>query len=403
MPTALPSNPFLTEDHLRLVDEVAEFTADRIAPLAGELEACGPHTDRRIRVALSETGWLGVLIRSEWGGLDLGHVAKTLMIETLSQDSPAAGAILQASVLGAAPIAEYGREDMRRTWLPEIAAGRCWPTIAVTDPNHGSHVLGMAATARPEGDGYVLSGEKVLVGNAAIGDIHCVVVRTGEPRDWRGLTAFLVEKETEGLEIVPQSVNGLYGFSVDTLRMTDVRVPQSHIIGRVGDGSDVAQRASVVYGRLNLASVALGIHRRMLDVTAQHVSTRPRYDGHLSDLDPVRRRLAEMKHQLMLSETAVYYAANLLDRGEACDPWLYHAKLTAHRAGEQASGHAKQLHGGHAGRLGSPIEQLRRDIDLPHAPAGPDDLQLKRLAEDVVGPQRPQWSAQHAARRLAPA
>jgi alkylation response protein AidB-like acyl-CoA dehydrogenase len=380
MPTAFLSHPFLTEDHQRLQEQAETLTRDRIAPLTEELEARGPHTDQQIREILSATGWLGVLIGTAQGGLDLGHVAKTLILQALSRTSPAAGAILQASILGAAPIAEYGSEEMRRTWLPEIAAGRCWPTIAVTDPEQGSHVLGMTTSARRTRKDYVLSGEKVLVGNAALGDVHCVVARTGKPGEPRSLTAFLVEKGTAGLTIVPQPVNGLHGFSVDTLRMTGVHVPRTHIIGEIGDGLDVAQLASVVYGRLNLAAVALGAHQRMLDVTAQRVSTRKRYLGHLSGLDTVRHRIAEMQTRLMQAELA---------------------KLTAHRAGVDSSEHAKQLWGGHAAHVGSLIEQFRRDFDLIHAPAGPDDLQLKRLAETVLGPHRSQWSARHAARRRA--
>ncbi|MER5572349.1 acyl-CoA dehydrogenase family protein [Streptomyces massasporeus] len=397
MPAFL-SSPFLTEDHLRLQEQATTFTDTRIAPLAAEMEARGPHTDHDMRRVLSETGWLGVLIGTEWGGLGLGHVAKTLILQAISRESPAAGAILQASILGAAPIAEYGSDEMRRTLLPEIAAGRCWPTIAVTDPEQGSHVLGMEAKARRGGKHYVLNGEKVLIGNAGIGDVHCVVARTGRPGKRRSLTAFLVEKGTPGLDIIPAPVNGLHGFSVDTLRLVKVRVPKDRIIGRVGDGLAVAQKASVVYGRLNLAAVALGVHQRMLEETARRVSTRKRYNGHLSDLDTVGHRIAEMKTGLMTAELAAYYAAHRLDQGEGCDPWLHHAKLTAHRAGAASSEQAKHLHGGHAAHVGSRIEQLRRDIDLIHAPAGPDDLQLKRLAESVLGPHRPQWSAQHASR-----
>ncbi|MGW1002154.1 acyl-CoA dehydrogenase family protein [Streptomyces sp. NPDC001118] len=395
---ALLSTPFLTEDHLRLQQQVTTFTDTRIAPLAAEVETRGPHTDDEMRRVLAETGWLGVLIGTEWGGLGLGHVAKTLILQAISRVSPASGAILQASILGASPIAEYGSAEMRRTWLPEIAAGRCWPTIAVTDPEQGSHVLGMKATARRRGKHYVLTGEKVLVGNAGIGDVHCVIARTGRPGKRRSLTAFLVEKNTPGLDIIPAPVNGLHGFSVDTLRLGKVRVPRSHVIGRIGDGLAVAQKASVVYGRLNLAAVALGVHQRMLEETALRVSTRKRYKGHLSDLDTVGHRIAEMKTGLMSAELAAYFSAYLLDQGTSCDPWLHYAKLTAHRAGAASSEQAKQLHGGHAAHTGSLIEQLRRDIDLIHAPAGPDDLQLKRLAESVLGPHRSQWSAQHAAR-----
>ncbi|MGW1626994.1 acyl-CoA dehydrogenase family protein, partial [Streptomyces sp. NPDC002172] len=113
-----------------------------------------------------------------------------------------------------------------------------------------------------------------------------------------------------------------------------------------------------------------------------------------------RRRVSRARHSAIpAAELVTYHAAYLLDQGKACDPWLHNAKLTAHRAGAASSEHAKQLYAGHAARVGEPIEQLRRDIDLINPPAGPDDLQLIRLAESVLGPHRPQWSAEHADRR----
>ncbi|MFD8339868.1 acyl-CoA dehydrogenase family protein [Streptomyces solisilvae] len=393
--------PYLTEDHRGLQRDVEEVVAAAIAPLAPQMEARGPHTDREVRRIFSETGWLGLLISPEWGGTDAGHVAKTMVLAAISQVSPAAGAILQASILGAAPIVERGSEEMRRTWLPEIAAGRVWPTIAVTEPEMGSHVRGMTTTARRKGRGFVIEGEKDLIGNAGLGDVHCVVARTGKLHEPRSLTAFLVERHMPGLEVVHRPLNGLYGFSVDGLRLRQVHVPASHIIGEIGDGQDIALLSSVVWGRLNLAAVALGIHRSLYEAATRWVSTRPRYAGHLADLEPVRRRVAEMKHRLMTVKLAVYHAAFLLDQGQPCDAWLINSKLTAVRAGVRSAIDAQQLHGGHAGRIGTPCEQLKRDIDLINAPAGPEDLQLKFLGEQALGPVRPEWSVQHATRRGA--
>jgi len=399
MPTAFLSAPYMSEDHQRLQHEAESTIDQRLAPLVAQLEARGPHTDHDVRRILSETGWLGVLIGSDWGGMDEGHVAKTSRLASVSRVSGAAGAILQASILGAAPIAEYGSEEMRRTWLPEIAAGRIWPTIATTEPTTGSHILAMETTARRKGNGYVLDGDKDFVGNADIGDVHCVIARTGKPHGSKSLTAFLVEKGAPGLEVIHRPLNGLYGFSADGLRLRGVHVPDTNVIGEVGDGLAVALMSSVVYGRLNLAAVALGIHRHIVDITRQWVSTRPRYQGHLSDLETVRNRVAEMQHRLMNAELAALHAAYLLDKRQRCDAWLFNSKLTNHRFGINSAEDAKQLHGGHAGRIGNPCEQLRRDIDLINAPAGPDDLQLKRLAETVLGPNRTEWSEQHAARR----
>ncbi|MDX2827751.1 acyl-CoA/acyl-ACP dehydrogenase [Streptomyces ipomoeae] len=397
MPT---TSPYLTDDHERLREKVKSIADAEIAPRVAGMESRGPHTDRELRPIMGE--WLGLLIGSEWGGRDEGHLAKTVAVTEVSRVSGAAGAILQASILGAAPIIEYGSDEMRRTWLPAIAAGEVWPSIAVTEPRHGSHLLDMDSTAHFENGELVIDGAKEFIGNADLADIHCVVVRTGERGDARGLTAVLVEAERDGVEVVHRPSSGLHGFSVDGLRLNGVRVPESNIIGEVGGGHDVALLSSVVYGRLNLAAVALGIHQQALDVTTRWVSVeRERYNGHLSDVKMVRRRLSEMAFRLMQAELAAYHAAYLLDQGQPCDRWLYNAKLVNNRLGVASAEDAKQLHGGHATRIGNPCERILRDIQLINAPAGPDDIQLKYIADDVLNPTQPQWSTKHASRRRA--
>ncbi|MFE6946006.1 acyl-CoA dehydrogenase family protein [Streptomyces chartreusis] len=134
MPAAILPHSFLTAAQLRLFQEAEVFAASRLTALASQLEERGPHTNRDARQILSETGWLGLLIDTEDGSLGLDRTAKTLVLQAISRVCPAASATLQASVLGSAHIAEYGSEELRRRLLPEMAAGRCWPSTVVTDP-----------------------------------------------------------------------------------------------------------------------------------------------------------------------------------------------------------------------------------------------------------------------------
>ena len=134
---------------------------------------------------------LRVTIGTDYGGMGLGHLAKTIIIEELSRVSGAMGAMVQASQLGVAKILHYGDDTQKKTWLPAVADGTCLPTIAVTEPQSGGHVLGMTATAVRDGDDYIINGRKVFVGNSHVGNLHGVVVRTGSGS--KGLSAFLVE------------------------------------------------------------------------------------------------------------------------------------------------------------------------------------------------------------------
>src|SRR6266568_9015823 len=181
---------FTTERHDSLRAAVRRFAATEVVPRVPEMEAT-----RAVQYELSrliaEQGWIGVTIDPEHGGMGLGHLAKTIIIEELSRVSGAMGAMVQASQLGVAKIVHFGNEMQKKAWLPAIAAGDCLPTIAVTEPRSGGHVLGMTATAVHDRDGYILNGRKVHIGNSHIGDLHGVVARTGPGS--KGLSAFLVE------------------------------------------------------------------------------------------------------------------------------------------------------------------------------------------------------------------
>ncbi|MEU5900301.1 acyl-CoA dehydrogenase family protein [Streptomyces venezuelae] len=384
----------LSEDHRRLRDYAREFTREEVTPRVASMEAAGSHVDVAVSGRMEEIGWTGLLIPKEpYGGMGAGHVAKTIVIDELSYESGAAAAIFQASQIPVTALQVLGSEEQKRRWLPQIASGT-WTTIAVTEPDQGSDILGMTSTARPgPGGSWIINAHKNFIGNSHIAELHVVVVRTGEPgRDQRALSAFLVENTRPGVSVAEQPFTGMHGFMAGDLRLDNVRVPSSHLLGQVGDGMDVAYGASVACGRLNLAALAYGLHRRVLDETVRFVTRRPRREGHLSDEPVVRRHVADITSGLMNSQLAVYQAAALLDQRVPCDPALFNAKLTAHRAASAASQQACDLFGGYANRADYPIDRLARDIRQTAAPAGPSDHQLHHLGRAVLGPPRTSWS-----------
>src|SRR6476660_4828024 len=162
-----------TERHEQLRKEVRSFAEAEIAPRIAEMEASG-RIDYELSRRIARQGWLGVTISPEYGGIGLGHFAKTIIIEEVARVSGAMGAMVQASQLGVAKIVHYGNLEQKRTWLPAIAAGRCLPTIAVIERESGGHVLGMTASAVRDGRDYILSGRKVYVGTSHVGDLHGV-------------------------------------------------------------------------------------------------------------------------------------------------------------------------------------------------------------------------------------
>lgn len=388
------SNYFTSPVHDKLRAEVRQFADDHVRPLIGDME-----TSRSVHVELSRLiarqGWIGVTIGPEYGGMGLGHLAKTIIIEELSRVSGAMGAMVQASQLGVAKILHFGDECQKRRWLPAIASGDCLPTIAVTEPESGGYVLGMAATAERVGDEYVLNGRKVFVGNSHVGDLHGVVVRTGEGS--RGLSAFLVESTRPGFSLGPQQETmGLHGFSFGELIFDNCRVPVENRLGAEGDGLPVAYSSSILYGRPNLTAVSLGIHQALVETTVRFASDRTRNGTSLSNLPTVRQKLGQLQSQLMTARVLAYHAADMLDQGLPCDAELMNAKLVNVESSLDSARLAMEVHAAHGLATDRQVERFVRDAHHIYAPAGTSDVQRLRLAETALGITKKQWSQQLA-------
>jgi alkylation response protein AidB-like acyl-CoA dehydrogenase len=385
---------FTTKYHDRLRDDVRHFAETEVRPRIAEMEV-----SRSVHYGLSrliaKQGWIGVTVGAEYGGMSLGHLAKTIVIEELSRVSGAMGAMVQASQLGVAKILHYGNDHQRRQWLPAISDGRCLPTIAVTEPESGGHVLGMSATAQRDGDDYVLNGRKVFVGNSHVGDLHGVVVRTGPGS--QGLSAFLVEASRPGFSLGDhQATMGLHGFSFGELIFDDCRVPLENRLGSEGDGLAVAYSSSILYGRPNLTAVSLGIHQALVEETVNFALQHHRYGKPLSELPTVKQKLGQMQSQLMTARLLAYHAAHMLDEGMPCDTELMNAKLVNVESSLDSARTAMEVHAAYGLSADRKVERYVRDAHHIYAPAGTSDVQRLRLAEVALGTSKGQWSQQLA-------
>jgi alkylation response protein AidB-like acyl-CoA dehydrogenase len=341
--------------------------------------------------AIAARGWIGVTVDPEYGGMGLGHLAKTIVIEEISRINGAMGAMVQASQLGTAKILHYGTEEQKCRWLPAVSAGTCLPTIAVTERDSGGHVLGMAATAVRDGDHYVLNGSKVFVGNSHIGDLHGTVVRTGLGST--GLSAFLVESDSPGFFLAEhEPAMGLAGFSFGELIFENCRVPAANLLGREGDGLKVAYSSSVLYGRPNLAAVSLGIHQAIVDETVEFTQRRLRHGRPLSEMPTVAQKLGQLQSDLMTARISLYHAVHMLDQGLPCDAELMNAKLVNVELSLNAARTAMEVQAAHGLAGGRKLERLLRDAHHIYAPAGTSDIQRLRLAEVALGDTKRQWS-----------
>ncbi|MEV6949234.1 acyl-CoA dehydrogenase family protein [Streptomyces sp. NPDC051172] len=402
MPTTPPPElaPYLTPDHHRLWHEADAFTAEYLAPRVRTMEAAPYKVERKAAQLMAERGWFGVTIPTQYGGMAAGHVAKTVLIHRTGVVSAAVAAILQASLIPNGAVQHWGTAEQKAQWLPQAAAGKVLLSIAVTEPKRGGHIGGIETTADRDGDGWVITGSKAHIGNSHLAGLHVVIARTAPPgvSASQALTAFLVEHDRKGLTVRPHRPGlGLHGFTVGRLDLDRVRIPAANVLGDVGQGLFVAQSASILYGRANLAAVSLGIHEALVEMTARWLSHRERYDGQLSDLPVLRDRLGGMQNRLQLARNAAYQAVHLLDLGVPCDAQLIGAKNAGHELAADSMRDAMELHSAYGLDGDYSLQRLYRDLPYGYAPAGTGEFQRIHLAKTALGEMDIEWSQRLAA------
>lgn len=387
-----------------LREQASQFAQQYVVPRVPTLET--GETDRYLIGLIAERGWLGLTIPAEYGGgredYGGGHLAKTIMLEELAYRSAAVATAVQASILGTAKILHFGNSEQKRRWLPAVAQGQSLPTIAVTDPAVGGYVLGMGGRAERRGGGWVINASKAFIGNSHIGTLHGVVVPTpgkqARKARSRALSAFLVEADQPGVSLGDWYPSlGLRGFSFGMIDLKECRVPDEALLGQVGDGMAVAYSSSVLYGRLNLAAVAFGLQRAIVD-EAVAFSLGREIDGQpLTRLGTIKDSLGEMASRLRTSRTVLYDAAHRLDQGLPCDADLLNANLTTTELAVASADSAMRILAAHALLAGHPVGRYLTDAYCLLPPAGTSHIQRARLADMLTGADKhKQWSTRFA-------
>ncbi|MFD9441824.1 acyl-CoA dehydrogenase family protein [Streptomyces sp. NPDC060006] len=395
---------FLTPAHQALWMAADDFATQEIPARVDRMESAPQRVDRKVARLLAGRRWFGVTVPETFGGMQAGHVAKSILIHRLAKVSGAAAAILQAGLIPVAALLHYGNEEQQTTLLPGVADGSVLMSIAVTEPDQGGHIGGIQSAAEWNGKAWLLTGVKAHVGNSHIANLHVVIARTAPAgtRTSKALTAFLVHGDQRGVTVMRHTAKlGLHGFSFGQISFDRVRVLPTNVLGEVGQGFDVAQSSSILCGRPNLTALSLGLHETAVSLTAQYVSNRPRYNGKLADLSGIRERLGRMSARLIMARILTYHAADMLDRGLPCDDELIAAKSLGHDLASETGNDAMELHAANGLHSHYPLERVWRDMQTTYAPAGTREVQRRRLAENLLQAEtsnssRIPWSVLHS-------
>ena len=372
--------PFLEPRHRDLAVAFADWVGREIVSLAADGEADIDTTCRTLVARLGAGGWLNHCA-SDTGTLDVRTLC--LLRETLAYHWGLADFALAMQGLGSGPVSLFGTPAQKAEWLPRVREGTLLPAFALSEPEAGSDVAALATTATPDGDDYVLDGTKTWVSNGGIADLYIVFARTGEAPGARGLTAFAVDADTPGLEVV-ERIEVIAPHPLATLRFDGCRVPRDRLLGAPGEGFKVAMATLDVF-RTTVGAAALGFARRALDETLQRVTTRRLFGGTMAEMPVTRATLAEMTLGVESSALLVYRAAWTRDCvADRITREAALAKLHATEAAQRVIDSAVQLHGGHGVVSGSPVETLYREIRALRIYEGASEVQREIIARELL-------------------
>ncbi|HWI82080.1 acyl-CoA dehydrogenase family protein [Ramlibacter sp.] len=373
--------PFFEERHRRLARELEAWAQAHVPQRHGD------DVDAECRAlvrALGADGWLkNAVAGMPYGNLDTVDTRAICLIrETLARHSGLADFAFAMQGLGSGAISLQGTPEQRERYLSRVGRGEAIAAFALSEPEAGSDVGALQCSARIEGSHAVIDGVKTWISNGGIADFYVVFARTGEAAGSRGISAFIVDAGTPGLDIAKR-IDVIAPHPLAQLRFTNCRVPLTQRVGQPGEGFKVAMRTLDVF-RTSVAAAALGFARRALDEALHRATTRRMFNQTLADFQLTQAKLAQMATTIDSSALLVYRAAWMRDGGHSITREAAMAKLTATEGAQQVIDSAVQIFGGLGVVSEQPVERLYREIRSLRIYEGASEVQQLIIARELL-------------------
>jgi alkylation response protein AidB-like acyl-CoA dehydrogenase len=334
---------------------------------------------------LGRAGWLKHAVAgTQYGGASDTMDTRTLCLvrETLARHSGLADFAFAMQGLGSGAISLAGTPTQKQAYLPRVARGEAIAAFALSEPDAGSDVAAMQCAAHIEGDYAVLNGTKTWISNGGIADFYIVFARTGEAPGSRGISAFIVDANTPGLDIA-ERIDVIAPHPLATLQFTNCRVPLGQRVGNAGEGFKVAMRTLDVF-RTSVAAASLGFARRAMDEALQRATTRKMFNQTLADFQLTQAKLAHMATTIDSTALLTYRAAWQRDQGRSVTREAAMAKMSATEGAQQVIDAAVQIWGGLGVVSGHPVERLYREIRSLRIYEGATEVQQLIIARELL-------------------
>lgn len=371
-----------TEEQVMMQEMVRDFAQKEVAPFVEKMEK--GEFPRPILVKMAELGLMGITVPEKYGGAGMDFISYIIAIHELSKVSAVIGVILSVHTsVGTNPILYFGNEEQKQKYVPKLAKGEYLGAFCLTEPSAGSDAASLKSQAVKKGDKYIINGSKIFITNGGEADVYIVFAKTDPEKGSRGVTAFIVEKDTPGLIIgKDEQKMGLHGSRTVQLSFDNMEVPEENRLGEEGQGFKIAM-ANLDVGRIGIAAQALGIAEAALEAAVQYANERHQFGKPIIANQGIAFKLADMATAVEAAKLLVYRAADLRSRGLPCGKEASMAKLFASQTAREVAIEAVQVFGGYGYTKDYPVERYFRDAKITEIYEGTSEIQRMVISKHL--------------------
>lgn len=375
---------YLTEDELELKQMARELADKRIYPRAMEMDE-EAKTPQDLIDECAELGYFGFTVPEEYGGLGLGATAFMGVLEEICSASAGFGIMLSVhNSLTCEIIKLFGSEELRKKYLPAMAAGEKIGAYCITEPDAGTDVASIRCTAEDKGDHYLLNGTKTFVTNAVHAGLFIIFAKTDPEAKHKGISTFVVEAGSDGLTLgLPEKKCGIRASDMREINLLDVKVPKENLVGNLGEGFKMCVTI-LNSGRIGVSFQAVGIAQAALNEAIKYSKERVQFGQPICNFQAIQWKLAEMATRIDAGRLLAYRAALLKDEGKPVQRESSMSKLFCSQMANFVVNEALQIHGGYGYIKEYAVERYFRDARVTELYEGTSEAQKMVISRDLL-------------------
>lgn len=374
----------LTKEQSLFEQMIRSFADKEVKPLAAEIDDTERFPVETVK-KMGPLGIFGIPVPEEFGGSGGNNLMYSMAVEELSVACATTGVIVSAHTsLCIAPILENGTLEQKQKYLPKLASGEHIGAFALTEPNAGTDASAQQTTAVLDGENYILNGSKIFITNAGYAHIYIIMAMTDKAAGTKGITAFIVEKDTPGFSIGKKEKKmGIRGSSTCELIFENCIIPKENMLGKIGKGFGIAMK-TLDGGRIGIAAQALGIAQSAMNETVRYIKERKQFGRPISAFQNTQFQLADLQTKISAARLLVRSAAYKKDKGYSYSNDAAMAKLYASEVAMEMANKAIQFHGGYGYTREYPVERLLRDAKITEIYEGTSEVQKMVISANLL-------------------